>query len=92
MTFNLCCGIDEIKLALMVHSDEGIPSDIDYPLAKYFFENERRDWSIKGYVPSCELCDGTERDRMQRKEDIDYMVRDLRVDDNLDNKSKCCAM
>ena len=92
MTFNVYRGMDKTKLELMMYRGEGIPSDIDYPFAKYFETNERGDWSIKEYVPRCEFCDGTQCERMGQKEDLDEMICDLRVEEDLDNKSKRFSM
>ena len=88
MTFSLCCGLDKTKLELVTYRRDDFPSNIDYPLAKYFEKNQRGDWSIKEYVLECEFCAGTECNRMDQKEDLDDMVRDLRCDEELDNKSK----
>ena len=65
--FNLCCGIEKTKLELMMYRGKEIPLHVEYPLVTYFEKNKRGEWSIKPYVPSCELCGGTEYDRMEQK-------------------------
>ena len=71
-----------------MYYDEEIKNRIGYQLAKYFENNHRCCWIIKPYVPSCELCGGIKCNMMHQKDDLDNMVRDLRCDIKLENKSK----
>ena len=71
-----------------MYADEDLPPDKSYPLTKYFEKDAQGNLKIKNYVPTCEFCDGSGCNRMMQKEDLDNSLRDLIMDEDLNNKQR----
>ena len=86
--YNLCCGIDETKLELLMYKDDDLNLTVEYPLAEYFEKDCRGGWVLKVYVPKCEFCGDRDCDRMEEREDLEDMIEDLRLDATMQNNQK----